>query len=148
MVQHIGLASQSPKKICLHSCNVTIGPLHRQKLHCNNFGLCKGIHISASLITRMFCHLDFHKYTTCIYVEVLHIFMGASNDVYLQIIHLKRFQFLNNRWVKSQKIVRFPMKNFDPRSYLSQRTPQHTLDHYLDRHFKIQNTNGSTNHNR
>lgn len=38
------------------------------------------------------------------------------------VVHLKRFQLFNNRWVKSQKIVRFPMKNFDPSNYLVQRT--------------------------
>ncbi|XP_037289082.2 ubiquitin specific protease 32 isoform X1 [Rhipicephalus microplus] len=35
------------------------------------------------------------------------------------IIHLKRFQLLNGKWVKSQKIVRFPFKDFDPTDYLS-----------------------------
>ncbi|XP_067931745.1 ubiquitin carboxyl-terminal hydrolase 32-like isoform X2 [Watersipora subatra] len=38
------------------------------------------------------------------------------------IIHLKRFQFLSNRWVKSQKLVDFPIKDFDPESYLVQRS--------------------------
>ena len=33
---------------------------------------------------------------------------------------MKRFQFLNGRWVKSQKIVQFPKKGFDPSSYLAQ----------------------------
>ena len=31
-----------------------------------------------------------------------------------QIIHLKRFQFFNGRWVKSQRKVRFPVTNLDP----------------------------------
>lgn len=35
-----------------------------------------------------------------------------------QIIHLKRFQFHNGRWVKSQKIVKFPFRDFDPTGYL------------------------------
>jgi len=34
------------------------------------------------------------------------------------IIHLKRFQLLNNRWIKSNKIVKFRMENFDPSIYL------------------------------
>lgn len=34
------------------------------------------------------------------------------------IIHLKRFQFHNGRWVKSQKIVKFPFRDFDPTGYL------------------------------
>eukprot|EP00795_Rhopilema_esculentum_P015115 gene15115-6296_t len=37
------------------------------------------------------------------------------------IIHIKRFQLLNNRWIKSNKIVKFPMKKFDPSSYLEER---------------------------
>lgn len=39
----------------------------------------------------------------------------------VQIVHLKRFQFVNNRWIKSQKIVRFPRDNFDPRAFLTPR---------------------------
>ncbi|ELT99007.1 hypothetical protein CAPTEDRAFT_129894 [Capitella teleta] len=34
------------------------------------------------------------------------------------IIHLKRFQFHNGRWVKSQKIVKFPVRKFDPANYV------------------------------
>lgn len=33
---------------------------------------------------------------------------------FLQIIHLKRFQFCNGRWVKSQRKVRFPVSSLDP----------------------------------
>jgi len=40
----------------------------------------------------------------------------------MQIIHLKRFQFLSNRWIKSQKCVDFPLKDFDPESYLVPRS--------------------------
>lgn len=36
-------------------------------------------------------------------------------------MHLKRFQFVNNRWIKSQKIVRFPRDNFDPSAFLTPR---------------------------
>ena len=71
-----------------------------------------------------------------------------SKQFIFQIIHLKRFQFLNNRWVKSHKIVKFPTKDFDPRSYLAQRTPQHKLDSYLSQQQKIPSANNSTNHNR
>ena len=38
----------------------------------------------------------------------------------LQIIHLKRFQFFNGRWVKSQRIVRFPTSNLDPLRFTAQ----------------------------
>ncbi|XP_062601497.1 ubiquitin carboxyl-terminal hydrolase 32-like isoform X2 [Saccostrea cucullata] len=37
------------------------------------------------------------------------------------IINLKRFQFLNGRWVKSHKIVNFPIEKFDPSNYLAPR---------------------------
>ncbi|XP_023996333.1 ubiquitin carboxyl-terminal hydrolase 32-like [Salvelinus sp. IW2-2015] len=39
----------------------------------------------------------------------------------LQIVHLKRFQFVNGRWIKSQKIVQFPRERFDPSVYLAPR---------------------------
>lgn len=39
----------------------------------------------------------------------------------LQIIHLKRFQFVNGHWVKSNKIVQFPMEGFDPSAFLAKR---------------------------
>nr|XP_061792545.1 ubiquitin carboxyl-terminal hydrolase 32-like isoform X2 [Nerophis lumbriciformis]XP_061792546.1 ubiquitin carboxyl-terminal hydrolase 32-like isoform X2 [Nerophis lumbriciformis] len=34
------------------------------------------------------------------------------------IVHLKRFHFVNGRWIKSQKIVKFPMEDFDPSTFL------------------------------
>ena len=46
---------------------------------------------------------------------VLLIFHAA---VSVQIVHLKRFQFHNGRWVKSHKIVKFPFRDFDPTNYL------------------------------
>uniref|UniRef100_H3BBL5 Ubiquitin carboxyl-terminal hydrolase 32 n=1 Tax=Latimeria chalumnae TaxID=7897 RepID=H3BBL5_LATCH len=39
------------------------------------------------------------------------------------IIHLKRFQFVNGRWIKSQKIVKFPREKFDPSAFLVPRDP-------------------------
>ena len=35
------------------------------------------------------------------------------------VIHLKRFQAVNNRWIKSNKLVRFPTKLFDPSMYVA-----------------------------
>ena len=35
------------------------------------------------------------------------------------IIHLKRFQFVNSRWIKSHKIVDFPLRSLDPTNYLA-----------------------------
>ncbi|XP_013889081.1 ubiquitin carboxyl-terminal hydrolase 32 [Austrofundulus limnaeus] len=44
------------------------------------------------------------------------------------IVHLKRFQFVNGRWIKSQKIVKFPRENFDPSAFLAPRDwEQHSL---------------------
>ncbi|PSN41510.1 hypothetical protein C0J52_07225 [Blattella germanica] len=42
------------------------------------------------------------------------------------IVHLKRFQFVNGKWVKSQKVVNFPFKDFDPTAYLAS-VPKHTV---------------------
>ncbi|XP_072273184.1 ubiquitin carboxyl-terminal hydrolase 32 isoform X1 [Pyxicephalus adspersus] len=39
------------------------------------------------------------------------------------IIHLKRFQFVNGRWIKSQKIVKFPREKFDPSAFLVPQGP-------------------------
>ena len=35
------------------------------------------------------------------------------------IIHLKRFQNVNSRWIKSHKIVDFPLTQLDPTGYLA-----------------------------
>ncbi|KAM4627447.1 ubiquitin carboxyl-terminal hydrolase 32 isoform 1-T1 [Polymixia lowei] len=44
------------------------------------------------------------------------------------IVHLKRFQFVNGRWIKSQKIVKFPRMSFDPSAFLAPRDlEQHSL---------------------
>ncbi|XP_050522495.1 ubiquitin carboxyl-terminal hydrolase 32 [Daktulosphaira vitifoliae] len=42
------------------------------------------------------------------------------------IVHLKRFQYLQGKWVKSHKVVKFPFKNFDPTDYLAS-VPKHTV---------------------
>jgi ubiquitin carboxyl-terminal hydrolase 6/32 len=39
---------------------------------------------------------------------------------------LKRFNFVNNKWVKSQKVVNFPFDDFDPTPYLAS-VPQETI---------------------
>ena len=43
-----------------------------------------------------------------------------------QIVHLKRFQSVGGRWVKSQKVVNFPFKDFDPTDYLAS-VPRQTV---------------------
>jgi len=35
------------------------------------------------------------------------------------IVHLKRFQCVNERWIKSHKIVDFPVSGLDPTDYLA-----------------------------
>ncbi|XP_031330548.1 ubiquitin carboxyl-terminal hydrolase 32-like isoform X2 [Photinus pyralis] len=42
------------------------------------------------------------------------------------IVHLKRFDYVNNKWVKTQKVVNFPFKDFDPTGYLAS-VPQETI---------------------
>ena len=41
-----------------------------------------------------------------------------------QVIHLKRFQLVNNHWVKSNKTVQFPMEGFDPSAFLAKPSSQ------------------------
>ena len=48
------------------------------------------------------------------------------------IIHLKRFQNVNSRWIKSHKIVDFPLTNLDPTDYLAA-IPSETLIRYRSR---------------
>lgn len=42
------------------------------------------------------------------------------------IVHLKRFDFANGKWVKTQKAVNFPFDEFDPTPYLAS-VPQETI---------------------
>ncbi|XP_039299269.1 ubiquitin carboxyl-terminal hydrolase 32 isoform X1 [Nilaparvata lugens] len=42
------------------------------------------------------------------------------------IIHLKRFQYVNNRWIKSLKVVNMPLSDFDPTPYLAE-VPKETI---------------------
>ncbi|XP_060533981.1 ubiquitin carboxyl-terminal hydrolase 32 isoform X2 [Cylas formicarius] len=42
------------------------------------------------------------------------------------IVHLKRFDYVNDKWVKTQKVVNFPFKDFDPTAYLAS-VPQETI---------------------
>ena len=44
----------------------------------------------------------------------------------MQIVHLKRFQFVNHRWIKSHKAVHFPLTNLDLNDYLAA-IPRETL---------------------
>lgn len=54
-----------------------------------------------------------------------------STFIALQIIHLKRFQFMNGKWVKSQKVVKFPFKDFDLTDYLAA-VPRETINRYRE----------------
>ena len=46
-------------------------------------------------------------------------------------MHFKRFHFLNGRWIKSHKIVDFPLKGFDPTDYLAA-VPCNTIQRYKE----------------
>lgn len=55
---------------------------------------------------------------------------------------MKRFNFVNNKWVKSQKVVNFPFKDFDPTPYLAS-VPQETILRHkelLDHHAQLSST--------
>lgn len=52
---------------------------------------------------------------------LIHIF-----SLIFQIVHLKRFQLVGNKWIKSQKIVNFPLRDFDPTEYLAS-VPRQTI---------------------
>ncbi|KAJ8982581.1 hypothetical protein NQ317_005052 [Molorchus minor] len=56
------------------------------------------------------------------------------------IIHLKRFDYVNSKWVKTQKVVNFPFKDFDPTAYLAS-VPQETIL----RHKQLQEKYAPTN---
>uniref|UniRef100_A0A8D8Y4L7 ubiquitinyl hydrolase 1 n=1 Tax=Cacopsylla melanoneura TaxID=428564 RepID=A0A8D8Y4L7_9HEMI len=45
------------------------------------------------------------------------------------IVHLKRFQYIQNKWVKCQKVVNFPHADFDPTSYLAKVPKTNILRH-------------------
>jgi len=47
------------------------------------------------------------------------------------IIHLKRFQCVNSRWIKSHKIVDFPLNSLDPTNYLAA-VPSATLSRHRE----------------
>lgn len=65
----------------------------------------------------------------CIYVQ-LKAHLGDQHEcmiiclfaclLYFKIIHLKRFQFVNGRWIKSQRAVTFPLEGLDPLRYTVQ----------------------------
>ncbi|EEC09881.1 ubiquitin specific protease, putative [Ixodes scapularis] len=80
---------------------------------CPWYKFCRGCQIECD-------DADFNFSTVYLSIDwdptALHLRYQASQE---RIIHLKRFQLLNGKWVKSQKIVRFPFKDFDPTDYLS-----------------------------
>lgn len=53
---------------------------------------------------------------------------------------MKRFDYVNNKWVKTQKVVNFPFKDFDPTAYLAS-IPQETIL----RHRQLQENNATIN---
>lgn len=66
-------------------------------------------------------------FTLFVICSSLHLVIkGYDFYVLFQIVHLKRFQFVNGRWIKSQKIVKFPRENFNPSAFLAPREAQST----------------------
>lgn len=54
---------------------------------------------------------------------------------------MKRFDYVNAKWVKTQKVVNFPFKNFDPTAYLAS-VPQETILRHkqlLEKRMALQN---------
>jgi hypothetical protein len=58
------------------------------------------------------------------------------------IVHLKRFDYVNSKWVKTQKVVNFPFKDFDPTAYLAS-VPQETILRHLHLREKRQDLESS-----
>lgn len=71
-------------------------------------------------------------------------FQLSLTFILFQIIHLKRFNFVNNKWVKSQKVVNFPFKNFDPTPYLAS-VPQETILRHKELSEQHNGMNGQVN---
>lgn len=54
---------------------------------------------------------------------------------------MKRFDYVSSKWVKTQKVVNFPFKNFDPTAYLAS-VPQETILRHrqlLEKRMNLQN---------
>ncbi|KAI5696057.1 hypothetical protein M8J75_007481 [Diaphorina citri] len=59
------------------------------------------------------------------------------------IVHLKRFQFIQNKWMKCQKVVNFPHEDFDPTSYLAS-VPKTNILRHRRLSERCEDTRGST----
>lgn len=72
----------------------------------------------------------------CLKCKVAHDTTHSKTPLFcpfeLQIVHLKRFQFMNGRWIKSQKIVRFPRETFDPSAFLTPRDADQSQQSWRD----------------
>ncbi|CAF1053304.1 unnamed protein product [Adineta steineri] len=64
--------------------------------------------------------LDIWKLPPCLegFVEQF----GNYVFYFIQIFHIKRFQLSNNRWIKSPRSVRFPIRSFHPAKFLAPRS--------------------------
>lgn len=78
-----------------------------------------------SQLQRSFNYGSCHRYWYVICDSLISKFLKKI-ILHFQIIHLKRFNFVNNKWVKSQKVVNFPLDNFDPTLFLAS-IPQETI---------------------
>lgn len=63
-------------------------------------------------------------------ILILKLTLALQTFSKFQIVHLKRFQFVGGKWVKSQKVVNFPFENFNPTSYLAAVPKQTVIRHH------------------
>ena len=87
--------------------------------------------VSNETILAIHCKIKFTLHNSfCSLVTIHGVYVMYGNS-YLQIVHFKRFHFLNGRWIKSHKIVDFPLKDFDPTHYLAA-VPCNTIQRYKE----------------
>lgn len=58
-------------------------------------------------------------------------------------VHLKRFDCVNGKWVKTQKVVNFPFSDFDPTGYLAS-VPQETILRHRELRDHLKQTSKNT----
>ncbi|XP_044740622.1 ubiquitin carboxyl-terminal hydrolase 32 isoform X2 [Chrysoperla carnea] len=59
------------------------------------------------------------------------------------VVHLKRFDCVNGKWVKTQKVVNFPFSDFDPTGYLAS-VPQETILRHRELRDHLKQTSKNT----
>ena len=70
-------------------------------------------------------------FVTFTHIDCLNLFYCFFLFSYRQIVHLKRFQFVNHRWIKSHKAVHFHQSHLDMSEYLAA-IPRETILRYRE----------------